>query len=592
MALTQIQQVQTDRINVKFEDEFRPASAVAGAKRARVAADLDGFIVKYDGLFHRDRRNTATIEQLQKQVKDLQGKVSQLNRVATQRNAELRRVQSEKAKLQVQLAALRNSWRVRIGAAATAPFRWAGTASRRLSLGEAVASQGSVSSGEITEGGTATKAVPRLSTELVSKRVSGTAESGTSHVESRNQHDEWKHLLDLVDSFPTKANVLKAASFGYYTLGRVTLPLRLLTDHHELLTPLTSKENLLVKTLEGLASVRESEFSIPPRQSNPGYQAERGRLLYCAHSVAPYNSNGYSTRTSGLIEGMVSTGLDIVVAARPGYPWDVKTDVAPDAPLSFEKTINGVTHFFSSGPSWTGDRLDYYLQQSADSYVQVAMRTRAETIQAASNHVTALPALIAARRLGLPFIYEVRGLWEVTKASISPQWAGSEAFELAKKLETIVATSADLVCAITEQVKEELVARGVSPDKIVILHNGVNTTQFTPMPAHAPTQHKLGLDAATPVIGYAGSLVEYEGLESLLEASRALADRGVNFRTVIVGDGASLPRLLQMTADLDIADHVTFTGRVSPAEVADYISTFDVLPCPRLPLDVTEMVSP
>ncbi|MET4059732.1 glycosyltransferase involved in cell wall biosynthesis/spore maturation protein CgeB [Arthrobacter sp. UYP6] len=577
---------------MKFDDEYRPASAVTGAKRARIAADMDGFLVKYDGLVYRDARNTAAVANLQKQIKELQRQLLQVKTEQTRRSAELRHSKAENEKLKDALAALRNSWRLRVGVAATSPFRWVGSAARKMNTVRAsvlVSQTGNGHSGDSESG--------ELDSVLLAngQRITGrpmAAVTGEPKNPTVTKVEKWMVLTDSVKTNPTKDNVFAAAAFGYYTMGEISRPLQLLLEHKEHLADLTPKEGQLVRTLEGLRAVMNRDFALAQRQRNPVYQAERGRLLYCAHSVAPYNSNGYSTRTGGLVEGMSASGLDVVVAARPGYPWDVKTDVKPQSSASFEKTINGTSHFFSSGPSWAEDRLDFYFEKSVDSYVQVAMRSRAEMVQAASNHVTALPALIAARRLGLPFIYEVRGLWEITKASTSPQWAGSEAFELAERLETFVACAADLVFAITEQVRDELIARGVSAKRIKVLSNAVNTSSFSPMPPHESTRQKLGLTKETAVIGYAGSLVEYEGLETLLEASKLLEAQGLDFRTVIVGDGSALPRLIEKTKQLDIGDKVIFTGRVSPEEISDYISVFDVLPCPRLPMPVTEMVSP
>lgn len=577
---------------MKFEDEVRPASAVAGAKRARIAADLDGFIVKYDGLVQRDKRQAATAAKLHKEVEELQAKVNHLKKEQRKDRAKIDALSSDNKALSNTLTALRKSWRLRVGVAATAPLRWAGAAGNPLKvIAKEVA--GGVRSSEHAkrspQANEPTELRQHNAPQSMEKPNGSTTESARRAVTNR---EDWQALLDSLEAHATKTDVLKAASFGYYTLGSITEPLSILRQHRALIEPLKPKEKHLLQTLEGLAALQEKEFALSPRQENTVYQAEPGRLLYCAHSVAPYNSNGYSTRTNGLVEGMASAGLDVTVAGRPGYPWDVRTDLTPECSSSFEKHINGVPHFFSSGPSWTADRLDHYLESSVDSYVQVAIRTRAESIQAASNHVTALPALLAARRLGVPFAYEVRGLWEVTKASINPEWDGSEAFELAKRLETFVATSADLVFAITEQVGEELIGRGVSPEKIVVLGNAVNTAAFTPMPPHRGTQENLGLPDDAPVIGYAGSLVEYEGLETLLEATKVLADGGHRFRTVIVGDGASLPKLVQKAKQLGVSDKVTFTGRISPKEINKYMSVFDILPCPRLPLLITEMVSP
>nr|WP_239537151.1 glycosyltransferase [Arthrobacter roseus] len=314
--------------------------------------------------------------------------------------------------------------------------------------------------------------------------------------------------------------------------------------------------------------------------------------MYCVHSAAPYNSNGYSTRSHGIVQGLRKQGADFVVAVRPGYPWDVKTDRGTASRSSFEEEIDGVRHLFSAGPSWTGQPLDSYVQYAADQYVQVAMQNRVSIIHAASNHVTALPALIAARRLGLPFVYEVRGFWEITEQSSRPGWEHTDRFALALQLETLVANEADQVLAITLQVADKLVSRGVASERITLLPNSVDVHVFSPLPAHQKTLAKLGIPDGIPVIGYAGSVVDYEGLDLLVRATGEVLSRGLDVRTVIVGDGPSLDGLRALTNELQLENHVTFTGRVPSSSVPLYLSCFDVVPSPRRRLPVTELVPP
>jgi glycosyltransferase involved in cell wall biosynthesis/spore maturation protein CgeB len=567
---------------MRFDDERRPSSALAAARRAQVESDLETFIVKYEGLAARDKRNAAKLSLMQKQLREVESNVLRLKKDKSSLQKANRELCDENLRLKKTLQALRESWRVKVGSAATAPFRWVG--STRKSLQSAIVSDSKPAS-------IASNPAAAQSSTVVRSTPRSVAEQGK--LPRLISLDEVTvSLEEEFTSEPTKQSLIKFASHLYYKTGSIVRPAELFEGHSDLLTDLTPKEQHLVGLIQGFRSLLEQSIFLPPRQSNPVYQPERGRLLYCVHSTAPYNSNGYSTRTTGLIRGMQSAGTDLVVAARPGYPWDVKTDVPPESTVSYEKEIEGTVHFFSHGPNWTRNRLDHYLEQAADSYVQVATRTRADSIQAASNHVTALPALLAARRIGVPFTYEVRGLWEVTKASTNDTWARSEAYGLAVALETLVAKEADLVFAITSQVRDELIRRGVSADKIELLPNAVDTQDFSPMPGYKPTRAKLGIAASATVIGYAGSLVEYEGLDTLLEAASILSQEETDFCLVIVGDGSALGALKSHATTLGLADRVIFTGRVPAGEVSAYMSIFDITPCPRLPLAVTEMVSP
>ncbi|QJW84685.1 glycosyltransferase [Ramlibacter terrae] len=106
---------------------------------------------------------------------------------------------------------------------------------------------------------------------------------------------------------------------------------------------------------------------------------------------------------------------------------------------------------------------------------------RPAPVQAASNHEAALPALLAARAVGLPFVYEVRGLWEYTTASKIAGWEGTERFALERALETLVAREADLVFTLTAAPADELVLRGVDRARIRLAPNAIDPDSLRPV---------------------------------------------------------------------------------------------------------------
>ncbi|MFF5790424.1 glycosyltransferase [Paeniglutamicibacter sp. NPDC012692] len=350
-------------------------------------------------------------------------------------------------------------------------------------------------------------------------------------------------------------------------------------------------DRILLDQIDGVLRLLAAVPTIPTPQSGAGYVAQPGRIMYCAHSTGGFNSNGYSTRTAGLTEAMAGLGCDIFVAARPGYPWDAKTNAEPKSNSRFENEINGVRTVYNPGTSWSGRALDQYIHEAADIYAREAMINRPSWIVAASNHVTALPALIAARRLGIPFAYEVRGLWEITEASAKEGYADSERFALASKLETAVANNADHVFAITSQVKDELVQRGTDPAKITLLPNAADVYEFAPLPPDMALSAKYSIESGI-TLGYAGSVLAYEGLDLALHALAELMRGGVAANLVIVGDGPALADLKTLANKLGVTESVQFVGRVPAKDVPRYVELFDIVLCPRISSVVTEMVSP
>ncbi|MCC3269913.1 glycosyltransferase [Arthrobacter gengyunqii] len=552
---------------MKHQDEQQAFSPQKEAQRAKYMPNFDQLVSDYEHLLIRSRRDSQQVVQLRSELAKYKQQLAALE-------AREHKLRAENLKLKKTLTALRNSTSVKAGRAVTLPARLVVKAIRRASpTGPALpTSVDSTSATQPVGGGVAGDtivAAPPVDPVMLNKTY-----------------------REAIETNGTLENILRFANHSYFVLGKISEPAAVIRANSELLTGLSVKDARLVRVIMGFDELLRNEPQIPPRQPNAGYQVERNRVLYCAHSTGHFNSNGYSTRTAGVIRGLTGQGKDVVTMARPGYPWDVKVDVKKPVVGRFTKTINGVEHVYNPCLSWTDDRLDHYLLAAIDTYVREAQRQRASLIHSASNYVTALPALIASRRLGIPFVYEVRGLWEVTGASGRPGWEESERYKFSERMETLVARHADHVFAITAQIKEELVRRGVDADKITLLPNAVDTTDFTPMPPYLPLRAKLNLPADVPVIGYAGSMVHYEGLSALLKATRRMVDSGRDLRVVLVGDGPELDSLKAESEALQLTETVTFTGRVPAEDISNYISIFDVMPCPRLSLPVTELVSP
>ncbi|MDO5663317.1 MAG: glycosyltransferase, partial [Brachybacterium sp.] len=192
---------------------------------------------------------------------------------------------------------------------------------------------------------------------------------------------------------------------------------------------------------------------------------------------------------------------------------------------------------------------------------------------------------------GSPRSTRCGGLWEVTRGSRDPEWGRSDQYRYIARMEADAARGADRVLAITEALKGELVERGVAEDTITLVPNGVDTERFTPLPRDEDLAASLGV-TDTRVIGYVGTIADYEGLGLLLAAARELRRTREDFHVLIVGDGAVLEDLREQVRADGLTDVVTFTGRVPHEDVERYYSIIDITPFPRLPLPVCEMVSP
>jgi glycosyltransferase involved in cell wall biosynthesis len=318
---------------------------------------------------------------------------------------------------------------------------------------------------------------------------------------------------------------------------------------------------------------------------------EARRVLSLLAYSLPYTSNGYATRSHGLLTAVRELGWDVHPYTRPGYPGDADPSLARDD-LPQSDRVGVLDYGRLSGA--TRRRLGHmpYLLAAADEIRGQIERLRPQLVHAASNYMTALPACVAAREAGLPFVYEVRGFWDITRTSSDPNFARTTEFRYLRLFETELLTRADAVVTLTQAMRAELIRRGAPADRIEVAPNSVDVGRLDPRPRDPRLAARLGLPAGLPVIGYAGSFVDYEGLDDLVLACAELWRSGRQFRLLLVGDGLAAPGLARLVQDQGLQDRVVFAGRVPHEDIADYYALMDACPFPRKPWPVCELVSP
>ncbi len=344
------------------------------------------------------------------------------------------------------------------------------------------------------------------------------------------------------------------------------------------------------RTGRSLLALLENGFDLPVVDQSVKYTPKKNKILYLLHNRLPYNSGGYATRTHGLLTNIVKNGWDIHGVSRLGYPEDKDPDVS-SMPVD---TVDNISYhrLHEDGVGLGKLPMNEYLEAYAKSLLEFAKKEQPAIIHAASNHMNGLVGTYVAKCLGIKSIYEVRGLWEITRISRDPEWKDTDYFNLMVKLEAQAAIDADVVLTLTEALKDEMISRGVPSEKIHILPNGVTSDRFMPRSRDRELEKYLGFKDKV-VIGYIGSVVAYEGLELLVDAVDILRERNItNIRALIVGDGAVLENIQNRVKEKSLDEYFVFTGRIPHEEVEKYYSLVDITPFPRKGQPVCEMVSP
>lgn len=135
----------------------------------------------------------------------------------------------------------------------------------------------------------------------------------------------------------------------------------------------------------------------------------------------------------------------------------------------------------------------------------------------------------------------------------------------------------DLIIAVSEKVKEHLVAQGIKENKVRVVHNGVDLVRFQPTDARE-AKVKLGYDPDEPLLGVFGRLSSEKGQRVAVEAMFLIVKEHPEARLVVVGEGKDREDLETTAQALGIRDNVQFTGFMQ--DVRELMSACDVVIVP------------
>lgn len=194
-----------------------------------------------------------------------------------------------------------------------------------------------------------------------------------------------------------------------------------------------------------------------------------------------------------------------------------------------------------------------------------------------------------SRRLGRPLVLEYNG----SEAWIAQHWGTPLRLHgLAVTCEDVNLRHAHVVVTVSEASRDELVARGVEPKRIVVYPNCVDPQAFNP-DSYTDTDIRelraaVGIDPVATVVGFVGTFGRWHGTEVLASVIRELLDDPpewvVKHRVafMLVGDGAGMGALVDTLGPHADSPLVRLTGLVPQESAADYLAACDILVSPHV----------
>ena len=144
-----------------------------------------------------------------------------------------------------------------------------------------------------------------------------------------------------------------------------------------------------------------------------------------------------------------------------------------------------------------------------------------------------------------------------------------------------VLKEADKIIVVSNATKNYVLSLGANPEKITVLHNGVDLDRFKPLPrVKEKIQKKLGISKDAPVVLTVRRLVYKNGIDTLIESAKIAVEKNPKLVFVAVGKGPDFEEVKEKIAQLGLQRNFRLAGFVSDEELPLYYNAADFFVLP------------
>lgn len=246
----------------------------------------------------------------------------------------------------------------------------------------------------------------------------------------------------------------------------------------------------------------------------------------------------------------ISNGLGQAVVVTPEYPGT--EDNYPFDVVRY-RSMKITEH-------WCGYRAGYPFSSSK---LDVLSDYEFDIIHSHCPFASMMMARVLREKTNIPIVFTYH-----TKFDIDIHRALKNELLSAQAIKFVVdnISAADEVWTVSRGAGDNLRCLGYEGD-IVVMENGVDFPRGRADRDDAAELRRFyNIPDETVLFLFVGRLLWYKGLRPVFDALKTLADKGLDFRMMIVGDGINRSEMEDYTQELGIADKCIFTGAVSDRE--------------------------
>ncbi|MFO0691464.1 MAG: glycosyltransferase family 4 protein [Myxococcota bacterium] len=316
------------------------------------------------------------------------------------------------------------------------------------------------------------------------------------------------------------------------------------------------------------------------------------KILFVSHYFPP-EVNAPANRTHEHCRRWVKDGHEVTVLT--GVPNHPRGRIFPGYRNRWiqEETVDGIrvirTWMYLTPNSGFLRRVANYLLFALTAVLASPRAGRPDVVVATSpQFFCGVAGSIIAKLKRRPFVLEIRDLWPKSIVELGQLGPGPVLSAL-EWLETWLYRSAAGVVVNTRTFHDHITARGVRPESIELVYNGIDPALFKPRPKNEALLAKHGLQGRFTV-AYVGTLGLAHGLSLLVDVADRLRDRsGIDF--VLIGDGADREKIEAEVARRGLRNF-HLLGLQPRDAMPDWIASIDVLLVMLRDLPVFETVIP
>lgn len=194
-----------------------------------------------------------------------------------------------------------------------------------------------------------------------------------------------------------------------------------------------------------------------------------------------------------------------------------------------------------------------------------------------NTYTPTVAAEVASRLRGLPHLMTIHDVYNQTDKDFWGKWTTQQDIGMMAKyagalIEKIVLKlPCSMIHTVSETSKRDLIAAGISSEKIALVPNGID-----------PAQYQSNSPKKSFQIAYIGRLVFYKNVDTVIRAFASVCNQMPEARFLIAGTGPHEAHLKQITSQLNLGDKVIFLGKITERQKVDLLAESQLTVQPSL----------